>query len=298
MVARLIAYLFVGSFCLAGPVLLIIALATAAQRVALVYSGQHAEGTVIAKRQTASGRASYAPVFQFTANDGRTYVVSSDVYGRESDFRFGEHVAVLYRRGEPESARIDAFAPLWTFPLVFGVVGAGFSVIPAVVLRGWIRRRRGRDETGRPEAAQEMSDSVSPGVRLTLGLLLTAGGLVLFVLGVVASAAPSLNGSRVIVASVGVLLAASGVLLGQWVTAGSRLSDALGGAVVTSMAVIFGWVAIYGEASGFSGGVSIGGAAVTTGGSVTVARIAFGTGALLLGLASLWAWKRALRPRG
>jgi hypothetical protein len=301
LVARLIAYVFVGSFCIAGPLCLLIALGSALQRAALIYSGLRAEGTVIAKQQRGSTRVTYAPIFQFAASDGRTYVVSSDVYGRESAFKYGEHVHVLYRRDHPESARLDAFAPLWTFPLVFGVVGAAFSVIPALVLASWMRRRR--TSGGEPDsmgAAYVSNDTGRrSGVRWALGLLLTGGGLALLTvgLGVVPSDSTSPDESRVFVICVGVLLAASGVQVGQWVAMGGRLSYALGAAAITSMAVLFGWVAIYGQAAGFSGGVSIGGAAVTSGGSVTPARIAFGITSIAFGLASLWAWKQVLRHR-
>ena len=139
-----------------------------------------------------------------------------------------------------------------------------------------------------------------PGVRWALGLILTGGGLVLPAvgLGVVSSDSTSGNESRVVVTSVGVLLAACGVLLGQWVAVGSRLYHALGGTAVTSMAIIFGWVAIYGQASGFSGGVSIGGAALTSSGSATPARIAFGIVSVVFGVASLPAWKQVFRQRG
>jgi hypothetical protein len=44
---RLIGYVFVGSFCMAGPLLLILAVSVAAQRGALVISGIPAEATVI-----------------------------------------------------------------------------------------------------------------------------------------------------------------------------------------------------------------------------------------------------------
>lgn len=300
LLARLIAYVFLGSFCIAGPLCLFIALGSALQRAALIYSGLRAEGTVIASQQMGSTRVTYAPVFQFAASDGRTYVVSSDVYGRESAVKYGQHVRVLYRRDHPESARIDAFAPLWTFPLVFGVVGAAFSVIPALVLASWLRRRRAsRGEPDSMGAAYVAKDRGRSGVRWALGLLLTGGGLVLLTvgLGVAPSDSTSLDESRVVVICLGVLLAASGVQAGQWVTMGSRLSYALGAATVTSMAVLFGWVAIYGQAAGFSGGVSIGGAAVTAGGSVTPARIAFGVVSVLFVLASLWTWKQVLRHR-
>lgn len=290
LIGRLIAVLFVGSFCIVGPLCLAVALGSALQRAALLYSGLHAEGTVIAKRQTGSSRITYAPVFQFTAIDGRTYVVSSDVYGQESDFRYGQRIRVLYRERHPESARVDAFAQLWTFPLVAGVVGAGFSVIPTLVLVNWIRRRRAIGAA--PEGVQPAQDAnPSRGFRWVLGALLTGGGLVLLALG------PGAGESLVLVTSLGVLLAASGVLLGQWVPVGSRLNDALGGAVMTSMAVMFGWVSVYGEAAGFSGGVSTGGVTMMSRGSVTPARIAFGLASILLGLASLWAWKQVWRGR-
>jgi hypothetical protein len=297
VIGRLIAYVFLGSFCIAGPLLLLVSLGTAVQRAVLVHSGLRADAIVIAKRQMASSRSSYAPLFQFTASDGRTYTVSSDVYGREADFSFGERVHVLYPQGRPQSARIDAFAQLWTSVLVTGVVGAGFSVVPAIVWVSWMRRRR--IASGDVQGAQRLVDSAGAVTRWGLGLLLTGGGVVLIASGIAAIApgAGSLRESRVFITSLGVLLAASGVLLGQWIVKGSRLYDALGGAVITSMAVIFGWVALYGESAGFSGGVSIGGAGMGSSGSATPARIAFGVASCLLALASLWAWKRVFSQR-
>jgi Protein of unknown function (DUF3592) len=298
--ARLIAYVFVGSFCIAGPLLLIVSLATAVQRAALIYSGQRAEGTVIAKRQTGGSRPSYAPVFQFAASDGRSYVVSSDVYGQESAIRFGEHVRVLYPRGRPQAARIDAFAPLWTMPLVCGVVGGAFSFIPALVLAQRIRRRASQGDTGAGEPTPDAGDATAAAVRWVVAPLLTAGGLALLAmgLGVVAWQRRSADESRVVITSLGIFLTSCGVLLGKWVAMGGRLYHALGGAVMTSMAVILGWVSLYGEAANFSGGVSIGGVGMSSGGSVTLARIAFGFGACLMAVASLWAWKQVFRQRG
>jgi hypothetical protein len=83
---------------------------------------------------------------------------------------------------------------------------------------------------------------------------------------------------------VGVLLAASGVLIGQWVKTGSRTYHALGGLVMTSMAVMFG--------------ASVGGVAMSSGGGVTAARIAFSIAAVLTGLASVWSWRQVLRRHG
>ena len=104
------------------------------------------EGTVVAKQQVGrlkGGAAAYAPMLQLTASDGRTYVVTSDLSGPESAYRFGQHLRVLYQPDHPDGGRIDdASVPLWTLPLVTGVVGATFSIVPAMVVVNWGRRRR------------------------------------------------------------------------------------------------------------------------------------------------------------
>ena len=296
VLSRLIAYLFVGSFCAAGPLCLIVAGGSALQRLALVYSGQRTEGIVVAKRRMGTSRVSWAPVFQFTAGDGRRYTVNSDIYSQETDFSFGEHVPVLYVPGHPQSARIDAFAQLWMYPLAFGGVGAAFSFIPALLL---LNQRRRRSRSGASEGVQsihEATETASPGLRRALGVLLGGTGLLLLAIGLgITPNHYSLHGSRVVIVSLGTFLAACGVLMGQWITSGSRLYYLLGGAAITSMAVLFGWVSIYGDSAGFSGGVGIAGAAVSSSGSVTLARVVFGIGSLLLALASLWMWKLALQ---
>lgn len=286
-IARLIAYLFLGSFCIAGPLLVIVALSTAAQRGALLIAGLEAEATVIGAQQSGSSRVTYAPVFQFTTSEGRSYTVSSDVYGKESTVRYGERIRVRYWPDHPESARIDAFAPLWTFPLVAGVVGAGFSVVPAIVLVAWLRRRANAAEPDKREAARLTADRVSLGFRRALGLLLTGAGGALVVFG----------SSQIMLPILGVLLAAAGVQVGQWVATGSRLSTVLGGVVITALAVIFGWVAFYGESQNFHGGMSIGGPEMALNSPAGPARILFGGASILLGIAALWTWKRAFRSR-
>ena len=300
MGARIIAYGFLGVFAIGSLVLLAIAVGSTVQRAALIFSGSRAEGTVVAKKQVGrlkGGAAAFAPMLQFTASDGRTYVVTSDLSGPESAYRFGQHLRVLYQPDHPDGARIDAFAPLWTLPLVTGVVGAAFSIVPGIVVVSWRQRRR----AARGEALQDEPDrTAGRGLRWALGIVLTGGGLVLVGVGL----GPLNFGSdtsveaRVLGTSVGVLLAASGVLVGQWVAAGSRTYHALGGLVMTSMAVMFGWVAFFGKASGFSVNVGVGGAAVSSGGGVTAARIAFGIASVLTGLASLWSWRQVLRRHG
>jgi hypothetical protein len=293
MVARIFAYGFIGAFLIGTLVLLAIAIGSTVQRATLIFSGSRVEGTVVAKQQVGhlkGGAAAFAPMVQFTASDGRTYVVTSDLSGAESAYRFGQQVRILYAPDDPLGARIDAFAPLWTLPLVTGVVGAAFSLVPTIVVVSWLRRRR----AGTGEALQQESDRApSPALRWGLGIVLTGAGLVLaaFSLGSPNSASATTLEARFLGATLGVLLAASGVLIGQWVATGSRIYHALGGLVITSMAVMFGWVAFFGQASGFSVTVGVGGGAVSSGGGVTAARIAFGIASIVTGLASLCAWR-------
>jgi hypothetical protein len=99
--------------------------------------------------------------------------VTSDLSGPESAYRFRQHLRVLYQPDHPDGGRIDdAFAPLWTLPLVTGVVGAAFSIIPAMVVVNWGRQRR----AVRSEALQDEPDrTTGRGLRLTLGIVLTGG---------------------------------------------------------------------------------------------------------------------------
>jgi hypothetical protein len=297
--ARILVCGFIGAFTLASLVLLAIAAGTTVQRTGLIFFGSHADGTVVAKRQSPQkkdGIYQYAPVVRFTAGDGVAWTVTSDVSGPESTYRFGQHLPILYRPDDPQGACIDGFGQLWMLPLVTGVVGAGFSVVPLIVISAWRRRRRIAAGEARP-------DDAVPGLgragRRVLGSLLTVGGLALAGFGLAtATASPAAAiEARVLGGCVGVMLAASGVIIAQWVAEGSRNHDALGALVVTAMAVMSGWVAFFGEASRFSGGVSVGGVAVGTGGGVGAARIAFGLAAGLMGLVALWGWKRVLRPR-
>ncbi len=291
--ARIIACGFLGAFALASLVLLAIAVGSTVQRATLIFSGSHADGTVVAKKQVGhlqSGAAAYAPMVQFTAGNGRTYVVSSDLSGAESAYQFGQHLRILYPADHPDDARIDAFAPLWTLPLVAAVAGAAFSIVPAIVIMNWIRPRR----SAKGAAAEGDSDRTFPGLRWALGIVLIGGGLALVVIGLRSSGATDVE-ARVLGTSLGVLLAATGALVGQWVTTGSRTYHALGALVTACLAIMFGWVAVFGHASRFSVAAGVGAVRISSGGGVMAARIAFGIVSVLISLLSLWGWGQVLR---
>ncbi len=138
----------------------------------------------------------------------------------------------------------------------------------------------------------------SPRVRGCLGVILA--GLGIYLLGIDSGVIPvhrSLEGSRVFIGCLGVMLACTGIQVGQWAGASGRLSEAVGSMIISAMAVLFGWVTFYGDSRGFSSSVGAAGLQVTSHGSALVPRIAFGIGATLMALFAAYAWSRVWRAR-
>lgn len=142
---RLTAYGFIGIFGLVGFLFLFIAIDSAAHQINFIHHALRAEGTVIDMQPTHSTRhwaGMYIPLVRYTADDGHMYILVSDIPVQPSALSRGEQVTVLYLQGHPETARIDASSSLWTFSLVFGIVGAAFSGVPGLMLLNRIRQRR------------------------------------------------------------------------------------------------------------------------------------------------------------
>jgi hypothetical protein len=140
LASRLSAYILIGIFCLPGPVLLLITGVTVIQRAIFLNSAKSVQGQVIALREAPlrrNSRPSYFPVFRFTAADGQTRTVTSNVADRQTAW-LGKPVPVLYLPGHPQSARINTFPQLWEDQIIPSGVGAAFSAIPLLIL---FRRR-------------------------------------------------------------------------------------------------------------------------------------------------------------
>jgi uncharacterized integral membrane protein len=69
----------------------------------------------------------YAPVFAFAAGDGQSHAVVSDTWANPPAFRVGEQVPVRYLVDDPQTAKIATFWQLWSFPVVFALVGSAFA---------------------------------------------------------------------------------------------------------------------------------------------------------------------------
>jgi hypothetical protein len=79
---------------------------------------------MVSKRDGQGGTLMSAPVFVFTAGDGRSYKVTSEVFSYPPEYVVGQDVAVLYEMGNPMRARLSSFMQLWFVPSGFGFAGA------------------------------------------------------------------------------------------------------------------------------------------------------------------------------
>ena len=141
MIARLIAYFFVGVLCAVGPLLLLIAIALSIPTARFVFTSTAADGKIIYLQRAYSRRFSkevYKPAVRFTANDGQTHIFVADSRTGLVPLKPGDAIRVLYIKDHPETARIDTFPQLWMPQLILGIVGVFFTIVP---LRIMLRKR-------------------------------------------------------------------------------------------------------------------------------------------------------------
>ncbi len=130
---KALAYLVLG-------LIVSIGLVNAARRAIFLAQAQATTGEVIALRQApskSSNRRSYFPIFRFTAPNGETITVTSNIGGKYNSW-LGKPVPVLYLPANPQEAHIRSFGQLWESSLVPSIVGGTFSVIPVLI---FLRRR-------------------------------------------------------------------------------------------------------------------------------------------------------------
>jgi Protein of unknown function (DUF3592) len=139
---RILAYLLLVILCGAGPVMLLIAAGTGVERALFIHSSLSADGVIVSLRfyQPSTSKACW-PIFRFTAKNGRSFTVTSNIAQSPSPWQPGDPVRVLYQQDHPENAHIDSFAQLWEPQAVAGIVGGVFSCIPAFI---FLRRRRSK----------------------------------------------------------------------------------------------------------------------------------------------------------
>ena len=151
---RLIAYGFIGLFCIPGPLGLLFCANLVLHRAAFVHAALRADGIVTwlePVRTTRTGAGTYVPVFSFTAKDGRLHIINSDVTVPLSAFQRGERIRVLYQEDKPDIVHIDAFSTLWQKSIVVGIWGGVWSSIPVLILAFRLRRRKSTESALSPE---------------------------------------------------------------------------------------------------------------------------------------------------
>ena len=144
LIARLIAYFFVGVLCAVGPGLLIISIASSIPTARFVLASTATDGKIVSlDRVYYRSRYGYLPVFRFTANDGQIHMIRADSSTSLVRFKPGDRIRVLYLRDHPETARIDTFAQLWMPQFILGLVGVFFTTVPVRILmrKRAVRRR-------------------------------------------------------------------------------------------------------------------------------------------------------------
>jgi len=102
-----------------------------------------ADGTVIRLAADHDQTVDYAPVFAYTAQDNRTFVVQTKTYSSAPRFRVGQKVPVLYEKDHPERARIATHTQVHSLEEVFGAIGFFFAA-PGVGSLIYQRRRKRR----------------------------------------------------------------------------------------------------------------------------------------------------------
>ena len=115
-------------------------------------TAQKATGKVVELNErfnSAADATEYAPVFSFTAQDGKTYTVSSSTASNPSGFEIGDPVVVLYSKSNPEGARIASFVQLWLVPMVFLIIGVVHGLIAGFLLFLEGRKNRKLSSPGR-----------------------------------------------------------------------------------------------------------------------------------------------------
>jgi len=120
-----------------SPCLLVFSLVSAVRTKGFIRRSVEVTGEVVRLERSSGARFGsydYAPVFSFTAADGNTYTVTSDVSSSPPGFREGESVRVRYDPDNPENARIHSFFQTWGVAVISGAVGVAFASYACKVL--------------------------------------------------------------------------------------------------------------------------------------------------------------------
>jgi hypothetical protein len=128
-----------GVACL-GVALFFAVLTAAFIRNAVETTGKIVNLVPVADKENDS--TNYAPIFSFTAGDGRTYTVTSNTSSNPPEFSPGQEVRVLYAPRNPSHARLKSTIQLWLVSMICAPLGAIYAGLGSVLLYFDRRYRR------------------------------------------------------------------------------------------------------------------------------------------------------------
>jgi hypothetical protein len=134
------------AFLLVGIGMLIAFTTTYMQSRAFIDNAEHSDGEIIDveySRRPGDSTGMYCPVFLFMTKDGHKIRVTSRIRSSSSTYHKGDKVTVLYDPKSPENAAIKSFLDLYFLPMVFGLIGVGFTAAGAG-MAGWDILRNGK----------------------------------------------------------------------------------------------------------------------------------------------------------
>lgn len=117
-------------FAVAGPCAAVYSVVSFVRTRSFILRSVEVDGEVVRlERSKDRGRYgyTYAPVFSFTAADGASYTVTSDVGSSPPGFDVGDRVRVRYEPAYPSSARIHMFFQTWGGVVIYAGVGVLFT---------------------------------------------------------------------------------------------------------------------------------------------------------------------------
>jgi hypothetical protein len=137
--------IFLGLLATAGGVSLIAGVLLLARSLALVATGQRAEGVVVRNARGIGRRPAIYPIVSFEV-DGRRVEITGQIGSKPAAHAVNDKVIVFYQPDDPENAVIGTFRELYLVATILsgiGVVllgiGGGFLWVP-----GWLRGKRER----------------------------------------------------------------------------------------------------------------------------------------------------------
>jgi len=127
-------------FSLIGIVLLFVAFLIYQSRTDFIKNSIFTKGKVIAvvegsssfDSESGQNSFSYFPVVEFIDSSGDTIRFRSNTGRNPPEFKVGESANIRFLAATPEKAKIDSFASMWIFPVIFASIGLPFFLLGVI----------------------------------------------------------------------------------------------------------------------------------------------------------------------